>query len=248
MIPGSYDNSFFDFQRMQSYKSASIILPFVNQWIRPGSVIDVGCGVGAWLKATEALHIETIAGLDGSYVPADKLLISKDQFTATDLEKEVKISRKYDLAMCLEVAEHLSNKRAGSFIAELCALSDVILFSAAVPGQEGTLHINEQYPDYWIDLFKKNNYTCFDCLRPVIWKNKEIEFWYKQNIMLFIKNEAIDKYPVLKELPSFNGNSIIHPELFDYKTNKAEYYRKLLHNPVKLVRYYLSKIYHSIVK
>lgn len=248
MIPESYDNSFFDFQRMQSYKSASIILPFVNQWIRPNSVIDVGCGVGAWLKATEALHINTITGLDGDYVPADKLLISKDQFIATDLEKEIKVNRKYDLAICLEVAEHLSSKRAAPFIAELCELSDTILFSAAVPGQEGTLHINEQYPDYWTGLFEKNNYTCFDCLRPVIWKNAAIEFWYKQNIMLFVSNKAIDKYPVLKTLPTFNGNNIIHPDLLAYKTNKAEYFKTVLHNPVKGVRYYLSKIYHSIIK
>ena len=248
MIPKKYNDFFFDYQQSQSYKSAEIILPIVNNWISPKSVIDVGCGVGAWLKAFNTLNVNGITGIDGDYVPMSKLLISKDQFIITDLERKIAIKNKYDLAMCLEVAEHLSNTRSVGFVSELCNLSDVIIFSAAIPGQEGTLHKNEQYPDYWIELFKSNNYECLDCLRPIIWGNKEIEFWYKQNIMLFINHESINKYEKLKELPTFYGNSIIHPELFDYKTNKSSYYRNILNNPIKIVRYYFSRIYHSIRK
>ncbi len=248
MIPKSYNDHFFDYQQLQSYKSAQIILSLVNTLIKPERVIDIGCGVGAWLKVFNDLKVKEITGLDGDYVPLDKLLISRDQFIVTNLEDKIEINNRYDLAICLEVAEHLSKKRAAGFIHELCNVSDVILFSAAVPGQEGTLHINEQYPDYWIDLFKNNNYACFDCLRPVIWNNKEIEFWYKQNIMLFMSNKTIDKFPDLKTMPTFNGNNIIHPGLFDYKTTKSDYHRTVLQNPVKVVRYYLSKIYHSIVK
>ncbi len=241
MIPKNYNDNFFDYQQMQSYKSAQIILPLVNEWIKPASVIDVGCGVGAWLNACKDLNINKTTGLDGDYVPTEKLLINKDQFIVTDLENEIKITHKYDLAMSLEVAEHLSNSRAAGFIKDLCSLSDVVLFSAAVPGQEGTLHINEQYPDYWISLFNKNDYVCFDCLRPVLWNNKEVQFWYKQNIMLFVNKKTVDRYALLKDLPTFNGNDLVHPDLLDHKTNKSNYYGNILRNPLKAIRYYFSK-------
>lgn len=248
MTPKSYNNIFFDDQQSQSYKSAQIILPFVNEWVKPNSVIDVGCGVGAWLSACKSLGIEELTGLDGNYVSQEQLLISKDQFIVTDLENKIVVNTTYDLAICLEVGEHLSNKRAESFIYDLCNLSDIILFSAAVPGQEGTLHINEQYPDYWIDLFSKNDFECFDCLRPLFWKNNEVQFWYKQNIMLFMSKKKINRFAFLKELQTFNGNNITHPDLLNYKTAKLKYYESVLSNPFKTIRYFFSKMYHTLIK
>lgn len=248
MIPKDYNKPFFELQQSQSYQSARNILPLVNEWFKPASVIDIGCGVGAWLKVFKELNIKQIRGLDGDYVAVENLLIEKDEFVATDLEKTVQVAARYDLVMCLEVAEHLHANRAESFITDLCNAGDIILFSAAIPGQEGTLHINEQYPGYWISKFEKNNFVCIDCIRPVIWNNSNIEFWYKQNIMLFINKASINNYAFLKTLPSYFGNSLIHPDLFKYKTTKADNYIKTLNNPLRIIHYYLKMLFNKLKK
>jgi SAM-dependent methyltransferase len=241
MIPQIYNTPFFQLQQSQSYKGAKNILPQINEWIKPTSVIDIGCGVGAWLKVFKELNVKTITGLDGDYVKMENLLIDKNEFITADLEKPISLNNKFDLVMCLEVAEHLTINRAESFIADLCKMGDIILFSAAIPGQEGTLHINEQYPGYWINAFKKNNFECIDCIRPLIWNNTEIEFWYKQNIMFFADSSKINKYAFLKSLPSFFGNSMVHPVLLEYKNGKSANYNKILNNPFRVVYFYLKK-------
>ena len=248
MIPQNYNTAFFQLQQSQSYRSAKTILPLVNEWIKPASVIDIGCGVGAWLKVFKEFNVQKITGLDGDYVDIENLLIEKKEFIVADLESRIAVDSRYDLVMCLEVAEHLSANRAESFVADLCKLGDIILFSAAVPGQEGTLHINEQYPGYWIDRFKNNDFECIDCIRPAIWKNTEIEFWYKQNIMLFVNKQQINNYAFLKTLPSYFGNSIIHPALFDYKTGKSDNYKKILNNPFRVAYYYLRNVFNLFKK
>jgi len=93
--------------------------------------------------------------------------------------------------MCLEVAEHLSEDRARSFVAELCSLSNLFLFSAAIPGQGGVNHVNEQWPDYWAALFQEHGCACFDVMRPRLWYRDECEWWYIQNILVFARRNTV---------------------------------------------------------
>jgi hypothetical protein len=83
--------------------------------------------------------------------------------------------------MSLEVAEHLPPDRSNSFIAELTALAPVALFSAAIPQQGGTDHINERWQSYWAGLFKKRGFSPLDVIRPAVWENDAVERWYRQN-------------------------------------------------------------------
>ena len=127
--------------------------------------------MGAWLSAWKEFGIKDIFGVDGDYIKEKELLIERENFLRADLEKGFKTTRQFDLVCCLEVAEHIQSNNADNFITSLCSLGDIILFSAAIPGQEGTLHYNEQYPDFWIELFAKHNFTAYDNIRQQVWTN-----------------------------------------------------------------------------
>jgi len=97
---------------------------------------------------------------------------------------------KYDLCICVEVAEHLQETHAGMFINSLCQYSDVVLFSAAIQLQDGRHHLNQQWQSYWVDLFDANGCECLDIVRPAIWENNEVAWWYRQNIFLFVRRDS----------------------------------------------------------
>lgn len=173
----SYDRRFFDSIREGSQRSAAAVVPRVVERFEPHTVVDVGCGEGIWGKAFEDAGCEVL-GLDGHPEP---IIPAR----SVDLRETLPtFENRFDLAVCLEVAEHLPLERAASFIAELCGLSDTILFSAAVPGQGGTDHLNEQWPQYWVDLFNDNGFVVFDDLRWAIWEDERVSWWYRQNLLV----------------------------------------------------------------
>jgi len=173
----TYDRRFFDSIREGSQRSAAAVVPLVVECFEPKTVVDVGCGEGLWGKAFEGSGCEVL-GLDGHPDPAIPA-------QSVDLADELPtFERPFDLAVCLEVAEHLPPARAETFIAEMCRLSDTILFSAAVPGQGGTGHLNEQWPQYWVNLFVAHGFTCSDDLRWKIWGDDRVCWWYRQNLMV----------------------------------------------------------------
>jgi SAM-dependent methyltransferase len=204
------------------------------------SVVDVGCGLGTFLRAFKEGGVEDVLGIDGKWCKKELLFenISQSEFLESDLELEIKINRKFDLAISLEVAEHLSPERAVSFVRDLCNLSDTIIFSAAIPFQGGDNHINERPLSYWVQIFNDHGYECFDEIRPVIWDNSKVFWWYRQNTLLFRKK--------INEIPK-NVDSIInivHPELLaiaaNYKErNSIKRHAKLL---FKSIRFWLNGI------
>src|SRR5262249_19580791 len=151
--------------------------------------VDVGCGTGPWLKAFMRAGIPSVTGVDGSYVNPGQLRIPQSSFIAKDLTKPLNLDRKFDLCISMEVAEHLPPARAASFVADLVSLAPVVLFSAAVPEQGGTNHINEQWPEYWRDLFEKHEYRVIDCIRPKIWNDRRVDYFYRQNSLIFADKE-----------------------------------------------------------
>lgn len=106
-----------------------------------------------------------------------------------DLTHSFISERRYDLAISLEVAEHLPPHRAKNFVGLLTDLSDFILFPAAIPFQGGKNHVNEQWQDYWTELFESHAYILFDFIRGKIWKDDRIPPWYRQNILFFAQKD-----------------------------------------------------------
>jgi SAM-dependent methyltransferase len=150
----------------------------------PGSILDVGCGTGTWLRAALDLGSNDVFGVDGVAVPVSQLLIAPKLFRQYDLNQRLDLGRRFDLVLCLETAEHLRPGSAATLIDTLAAHSDTILFSAATPGQPGTNHLNCQWPAYWQELFNARGFVCSDAVRWQIWNDARIEPWYRQNLML----------------------------------------------------------------
>lgn len=195
-----YVHSFAD----DNYNSANGILPIVLKLCNPKSVLDIGCGVGAWLKFFDNHNITDYIGVDGDYVDLNKLKIPREKFISADLRKPFDLQRKYDLVMSLEVAEHLPEETADVYIETLVNHGDTILFSAALPGQGGQNHLNEKWPEYWAEKFAKHHFYFEDVIRFKIWNDHDIGWWYRQNIFLIRKGKS-SKQP--SALP------VVHPEL-----------------------------------
>lgn len=199
MTEGGYSDAFYDKMSSDAVRSASAIVPILRDLLSPQSVIDVGCGQGAWLSVIKAAGIEDVYGVDGTWVDREQLLIGKTEFEAVDLEKPWQPKKRYDLALCLEVAEHLPDRSSAALVHSLCRSSEVVLFSAAIPGQQGTNHINEQWPEYWKAIFEKEGYTCCDIIRSKVWRNPAVAWYYQQNLFLFVSTQKLPMLPRVAE-------------------------------------------------
>ena len=206
-----YGPEFFEAQVEGSLRSARVVAPIVCELVRPSSVVDVGCGCGAWLSALRECGISRVLGLDGDYVRRSSLLVPQDCFRAANLEKPISLGEKFDLALCLEVAEHLPRIAAPILVASLAKLSPVVLFSAAIPLQRGTNHVNEQWPQYWAELFERFGFKRIDAIRPRIWTDARVEWWYRQNMFLFVREDHIGLYPALaKAVTAADDLMLVH--------------------------------------
>lgn len=186
-----YQDAFYDAHRDGAIRSAQMVAPLVLDLVNPQSVIDVGCGTGDWLSVFAKSGINDYQGVDQNWVNLDSLQIPREKFKEQDLEKPFSLPRQYDLVMSLEVGEHLAPECAASFVHTLTSLGPVVLFSAAVPGQGGVHHVNEQWPEYWARLFVAEGYQPVDVLRPVLWHREGVEWWYAQNLMLYVKTSHL---------------------------------------------------------
>lgn len=215
-----YDGNFYEHLAPGMANSAAVVLGLLFEHFKPESVIDVGCGWGAWLKEAEKLGAQDLQGIDGIWVEKEKLLSPKIVFEAANFEKQMpKIYRKFDLCISLEVAEHITPGRLPDFLDLLCSASNNILFSAAIKGQGGINHINEQWQSYWLNLFKQRGFEPLDIFRNKLWDNPCVEWWYKQNIFLLVgpNNNALNIAELKKhEKPITN---IVHPLNFEGKIN-----------------------------
>lgn len=209
-----YSNSFYHAIRQGCISSAAVVAPVIYDAVQPKTVIDIGCGEGHWGKAFQDLGAD-VMGMDGDYVKEPVI-----PFEPHDLRRPLPFDRlphtRFDLAINLEVAEHLPASRADSFVDDLCGLSDNILFSAAIPAQGGVDHINEQwFSSYWYPKFAARGYEASGNIREAIWNIPDVEWWYKQNLMFITKNPTL--YPVFFPEPLLIGTPIdlVHPTLWE---------------------------------
>jgi|SRR5579871_6405853 len=236
-----YTAAFFDDIRSGSRRSAEIVVPIVMQLVNPNSVVDVGCGDGTWLSIFQRAGATEIFGMDGNYVDQERLQIPRQCFRATDLSAPFELSRTFDLATSLEVAEHLPAASAGTFVSSLVRLAPVVLFSAAIPRQGGTHHINEQWPGYWCGLFKRHEYVPIDCIRKQIWSNDDVEWWYAQNILLFVSKQHLQESSIFRSEYDRNPPeplALVHPKRFmqNYEVGVLGAFRLLVQTSIKAIR------------
>lgn len=217
-----YNKHFFEHQKNMSILSAKEVVPLIINILDPKSVVDVGCGTGTWLSVFIESGIFNILGIDGPWARNVEKLIPDNRFVYSDLSEPIQMKNKFDLAVSLEVAEHLPENKADQFIRSLTDLSPVVLFAAAIPGQGGTNHFNERWPSYWVNKFQNYKYDVFDIVRGKIWNNINIEPYYRQDLLIFVQkdhplnNKLTDLYPDKKNVAMIN---IVHPETFTMRVN-----------------------------
>jgi SAM-dependent methyltransferase len=188
-----YDRAYFVGQTTGSFTSAKRIVPIVMEMLNPTSVIDVGCGVGAWARCFRDHGVSRVLGIDGDYVDRAMLLIDQDCFLSRDLTQPLDVTERFDVAVSLEVACDLPPECAGRFVQDLAGLAPVVLFSAAIPYQGGLSHVNEQWQSYWADLFDQHAYVAIDAIRPAVWSDERVMWWYAQNAFLYVHRDALDE-------------------------------------------------------
>lgn len=195
-----YDGAFYDSFEETSLRSAEVVVPMVLGWLRAGSVADAGCGLGIWLSVFRAQGVSDVLGLDGDYVDRKRLRIPQDCFRPTQLAEPPAVGRTFDLAMSLEVAEHLPPASSERFADFLASLAPVLLFSAAIPGQPGTAHINPRWHRYWHEAFARRGFEAFDPLRPLLWHDERVSLHYRQNIFLYARKDWLASHPAASAL------------------------------------------------
>lgn len=213
--PSAWHASFADV----TSNSARLILSFLQNFVRLDSMLELGCGEAHWSANALSLGTQTVCAVDGPWNNKERLNVASSQYIEAEINRNFNVPGKFDMAICLEVAEHVDMNFATKTVSILSEASDVVLFGAAIPYQGGFGHINEQWPSWWNEKFLLAGFRPYDVIRPKFWNHPDIHYWYKQNTILYIregaKNIDLEKLSSLKDWG--NGEyvmDIVHPEKF----------------------------------
>lgn len=227
----------YELIREGAKRSAATIVPRVYDLLKPTVAVDVGCGEGWFARefAARGCHVlaldESVASPVDEECGTGRVLFRHADLAGGDAWAPYAAEIVPELVVCLEVAEHLSPGVADPFVASLCAIAPVVLFSAAIPGQGGHGHLNEQWPDYWADLFRKHGHGYVSgALRLPLWRDERVEPWYAQNLLLCTTVDAGEA--IAKRLPegtpdpfedSHPWNAVlrlVHPTIWEHRRQR----------------------------
>ena len=221
----AYSDKFYAARHASSVHAARTILVPLLESLQVRSAIDFGCGGGAGLVVAKEHGVERVTGVEGPWVDRSLLQVEESEFIEHDLGRPLKLEQRFDLAISLEVAEHLPPERADSFVEELCSAAHHVLFSAAVPGQGGRRHLNERWQSYWAGLFAAQGFSPIDSIRQAIWTDREIDWWYRQNTILYVQADALVETCRRLDRPAVTNLSLldlVHPDLLAAKQAKLD--------------------------
>jgi SAM-dependent methyltransferase len=211
--------------------SATIVFNILDRLLTIDSVLDLGCGIGVWMQAALARPGRSVLGVDLEAFAPEDLLAPSETIVNTAIDRTVDLHRRFDLTLCLETVEHIEPARAVEVVSNCVRHSDIVLFSAAIPGQGGLHHVNEQLPEYWQCLFDQAGYEVVDVIRPLIWCDPGIPLWYRQNILLFVNREAASTLELLRaeagKIPIPLNRA--HPDLVRWQAQELARYKAELH-------------------
>lgn len=222
-----YDETFFDQSLLETRSSAAVVVPLLVEMLQPHSVLDVGCGIGTWSAAFLHCGVQNVTGVDGGYIDHTALVLPVDRFIAADLTQPLNLGQRFDLVVSLEVAEHLPQSVARLFVSSLTRHAPVVVFSAAVPGQGGTHHINEQWPEYWAALFEADDFFCLDPIRRKIWNDSRVQHCYRQNILVFAHRDYTLPEWANRDAAPTPSIGLVHPEMYQFFRDRENDWRRL---------------------
>jgi hypothetical protein len=219
VLAGIYDSSFYTGMKDDHYHSAVKFFKHLFQHYRPDSLVDFGAGTGAWIKAARDLGVKTILGIEGEWVKnSASHIVPGLPYHYQNMEDPVCLERHFDMAMSLDVAEHLTQSRADTFLDDMCTAADFIMFGAAMSLQLGANHINEQNQTYWIEKFRARGYICRDFFRAPLWFHNDIQANYLQNTFVFVR-QGDSRAELIPDFPLYN---VHHPRMLNiYQMNQS---------------------------
>ena len=234
-----YSEKFYSSVDLRASNTAKVVFKTLKSYIHVDSIVDAGCGSGAWVRTaieggvTRAYGLDLLSSLtliagniNFEKILTNGMLILKERDFVKDSQSKLPSA---DLAICLEVVEHLPPNIATSLVAKLAEASKFVVFSAAQPGQGGTYHINERPIEYWVEEFAKHNFEPFDPFREILNKSKDVPRFYALNMLLFVSKEALE-----------SDNRIVDKTVFDrVKVNNLRQLEK--RTPLEKFRYTLMK-------
>lgn len=200
-----YSKRWRDAVRTGATSSGEVLMPWVQRTTGCKTAVDVGCGEGIMTQQLRDLGVDVL-GIDGAWAAADQPELLVVDFDRPEAYPD--LGRRFDVAICLEVAEHVHERNALAFIGWLTSLAPTVIFSAAVPGQGGEGHVNERWPPYWVDLFARVGMPqASGAARSAFWDDQRIEWWYRQNLLIFgdLRGYAADGCPAL-----------VHPKMWEH--------------------------------
>ena len=240
-----YGDAFYAGHMAGSYGSARLYSECLSRVYSPGSVVDVGCGRGTWLKAFKESGASRLLGFDGVWNSQQKMIEDSLDFKACDLNKPILSDERFDLAMSLEVAEHLEPASAETFVRSLIGLSDVVMFGAAFMEQGGASHLNERENSYWAGLFASHQYLAFDIFRPVFWGDKRVEPWYRQNTFLYVRKDSDALATIaskgISPMDSLGFMDCLHPDLYLYRSQNGIGFKRRVQRKLDALKMFLKR-------
>lgn len=255
-----YNKDFYGENDLYRIEQGRIVLNEFFRFFKPETMIDFGCGLGHWLySAKKYFDVRKIKGVDGNFVDEKCLLIDRNEFVRHDFETPfVYENGKYDLAISIETAEHISPENSDNIIEALTHSSDIVLFSAAPPFQGGVHHVNMNAPAYWANKFKKQGFVCFDFMRDILWNIENINCIYPQNILVFVK-ETVKKQlfeeqgfkavetPLLRYHPGFVAIIVNNMQMLSQNSQNEYNSQLIIEQEVKKVGL-IKKVFLNIEK
>jgi SAM-dependent methyltransferase len=223
---------------------SNIAITIRNKY-QPKRIIEFGCGPGHLTIALAKLGINVTA-IDGFSNP-DFRNYGKIEFFKVDLNSFTEIesflssNTEFELAICTEVAEHLLPESSAHLIKFLTQSAPIVIFSAAVPNQNGHGHINCQNRLFWHQLFKLNNFILVDSIRKEFQHNNKLAIWYKLNILDYVSKD-------INELNLVSLNNTIENLLFNESNASSLFYEtsNILNIKTTYLNYFGIKQYMMI--
>jgi cyclopropane fatty-acyl-phospholipid synthase-like methyltransferase len=185
-----YDERYYNFVDEGALRNSNSMAESLVRNFKFKSLLDVGCGGGAFLMNLRLFGVR-VSGLEYSDDGLRRCFNRKLDVIKFDLEdcsKSFTTSMSFDVVTSFEVAEHIPECMADRFVDVLVGNGSLIIMSAAVPGQGGLDHVNEQPHDYWIAKFNKRGFNYNISLTDKIraeWAGFGVDKWYSSNVMIF---------------------------------------------------------------
>ena len=175
-------------------EQAAALADVLRLLYKPAVVADVGCNSGLYLEGFRDAGCQ-VMGFD---CDDEALALAAVPVTKIDITSFKPIDFRADMALCLEVLEHIPAEKEDAALLNLCTVSDTIIFSAAVPGQGGDGHINCQPKQHWIDKFEELGFRAAEAEAEYILAQLNgypgIMGWLRNNLIVFHRQHVPSKF------------------------------------------------------